>query len=42
MEILERALEKIPGLTYVFAITALLMLENNSEAAAAIRVFVVA
>src|SRR5215470_8720072 len=42
MEILERALKKIPGLTYVFAIAALLMLENNSEVAAVIRVFVVA
>lgn len=42
MEILENALKTIPGLTLVFAIAALLLLEDNSELAAAIRVFVVA
>src|SRR6266496_3615872 len=42
MEILNKALEKIPGLAYVFAIAALLMLNGDSEIAAGIRVFVVA
>jgi len=41
MEILESALEATIGLRLVFAIAALLLLEESSEIAAAIRVFVV-
>ena len=42
MEILENALKTIPGLALVFAVSALLLLDKNSELAAAIRVFIVA
>jgi hypothetical protein len=42
MEILIEELKKSPGLVLVFAIIALLLLEDSSEIAAAIRVFVVA
>ncbi len=42
METLNRALETIPGLSIIFSIAALLMLEESSEVASAIRVFVVA
>jgi hypothetical protein len=42
MELLQEALETIPGLTLVFAIASLLLLDHDSELAQAIRVFVVA
>jgi hypothetical protein len=42
MEILEKPLERVPGLVLVFGLLAVFMLGNDSEAAAAIRVFVVA
>jgi hypothetical protein len=42
MELLASVLEAVPGLPFVFAIAALLLLENDSEIAEAIRVFVVA
>jgi hypothetical protein len=42
MEILEDLFKTIPGLPFVFALAALLLLKNDSEIAEAIRVFVVA
>jgi hypothetical protein len=42
MELLASVLEAVPGLPFVFAIAALLLLKNDSEIAEAIRVFVVA
>lgn len=42
MEILEDLFKTIPGLPFVFAIAALLLLKNDSEIAEVIRVFVVA
>jgi hypothetical protein len=42
MEILERALKTIPGLALVFAIVAIFLLDDRSELAVVIRIFVVA
>jgi hypothetical protein len=42
MDVLEKRLEKAPGLVLLFAITAVLLLEESSEITAAFRVFVVA
>ena len=42
MDILEKRLEKAPGLVLLFAISAVLLLEESSEITAAFRVFVVA
>src|SRR5215470_11266825 len=42
MQILEKPLERLPGMVLVFGLLCLFMLENDSEPAAAIRVFVVA
>ncbi len=42
MEILEGVIKTVPGLPFVFAIAALLLLKNDSEIAEAFRVFVVA
>ena len=42
MDVLEKRLEKTPGLVLLFAISAVLLLEESSEIAATFRVFVVA
>ena len=42
MEILEKRLEKAPGLVLLFAVAAVLFLEEGSQISAAFRVFLVA
>lgn len=42
MEILEKPLERIPGLVLVFGLLCLFMLENNSEPAGLLRAFLIA